>query len=96
VGLGSGEGAKYIGWTLAKQGNHVATIERKYIGGSCPNIAFLPSKNLVTAPEWLPIFEEPKNPESRKIISGSACPWFAILSEKWSRAWLTCTSRVHA
>jgi pyruvate/2-oxoglutarate dehydrogenase complex dihydrolipoamide dehydrogenase (E3) component len=33
--------------TVAKQGNHVAAIERKYIGGSCPNIACLPSKNII-------------------------------------------------
>ena len=45
--LGSGEGAKYLAWTLAKQGKHVAVIERKYVGGSCPNIACLPSKNII-------------------------------------------------
>jgi pyruvate/2-oxoglutarate dehydrogenase complex dihydrolipoamide dehydrogenase (E3) component len=47
VVLGSGEGAKYVAWTFAKQGKHVAVIERKYIGGSCPNIACLPSKNII-------------------------------------------------
>ena len=45
--LGSGEGAKYLAWTFAKLGQHVAVVERKYIGGSCPNIACLPSKNVV-------------------------------------------------
>jgi pyruvate/2-oxoglutarate dehydrogenase complex dihydrolipoamide dehydrogenase (E3) component len=45
--LGSGEGGKYLAWTLAKQGERVAVIERKYIGGSCPNIACLPSKNII-------------------------------------------------
>ncbi|BFU92927.1 MAG: lipoamide dehydrogenase, E3 component [Nitrospira sp.] len=45
--LGSGEGSKYVAWTLAKQGQRVAVIERKYIGGSCPNIACLPSKNVI-------------------------------------------------
>src|SRR5271156_5906998 len=44
--LGSGEGSKYVAWTLAKQGKRVAVIERKYIGGSCPNIACLPTKNI--------------------------------------------------
>jgi pyruvate/2-oxoglutarate dehydrogenase complex dihydrolipoamide dehydrogenase (E3) component len=47
VVLGSGEGAKYVAWTFAKQGKHVAVIERKYVGGSCPNIACLPSKNVI-------------------------------------------------
>ena len=45
--LGSGEGGKFVAWTLAKTGMKTAVIERKYIGGSCPNIACLPSKNLI-------------------------------------------------
>jgi Pyridine nucleotide-disulphide oxidoreductase len=47
VVLGSGAGSKLTAGTLAKQGKRVAVIERKYIGGSCPNIACLPSKNIV-------------------------------------------------
>src|SRR6516165_11721759 len=47
VVLGSGEGGKFIAWTLAKKGLKAAVIERKYIGGSCPNIACLPSKNII-------------------------------------------------
>jgi pyruvate/2-oxoglutarate dehydrogenase complex dihydrolipoamide dehydrogenase (E3) component len=45
--LGSGEGGKYIAWTMARKGKKVAVIERKWIGGSCPNIACLPSKNII-------------------------------------------------
>src|ERR1700744_373707 len=45
--LGSGEGSKYLAWTLAAEGQRVVVIERKYIGGSCPNIACLPSKNII-------------------------------------------------
>src|SRR5262252_1895874 len=45
--LGSGEGGKFIAWTLAKRGMKCAVIERKYVGGSCPNIACLPSKNVI-------------------------------------------------
>src|SRR5580692_458244 len=45
--MGTGEGSKFLAWTLGKQGKRVAAIERKYIGGSCPNIACLPSKNLI-------------------------------------------------
>jgi pyruvate/2-oxoglutarate dehydrogenase complex dihydrolipoamide dehydrogenase (E3) component len=47
VVLGSGEGGKYLAWTLARTGKRVTVIERKYVGGSCPNIACLPSKNLI-------------------------------------------------
>jgi pyruvate/2-oxoglutarate dehydrogenase complex dihydrolipoamide dehydrogenase (E3) component len=45
--LGCGEGGKYLAWTFAKQGKRVAVIERKLIGGACPNIACLPSKNII-------------------------------------------------
>jgi len=47
VVLGSGEGGKYLAWTFAKKGKRVAVIERRYVGGSCPNIACLPSKNII-------------------------------------------------
>ena len=47
VVLGSGEAGKYIAWTMAKKGMRTVLIERRYIGGSCPNIACLPSKNVI-------------------------------------------------
>src|SRR5438093_6371333 len=47
VVLGSGTGSKIAAWTFAEQGKRVALIERKYIGGSCHNIACLPSKNII-------------------------------------------------
>lgn len=45
--LGSGEAGKYIAWTMARKGMRAVVIERKWIGGSCPNIACLPSKNII-------------------------------------------------
>jgi pyruvate/2-oxoglutarate dehydrogenase complex dihydrolipoamide dehydrogenase (E3) component len=45
--LGSGTGAKVLAWTFAGRGERVAVVERKYVGGSCPNIACLPSKNVI-------------------------------------------------
>jgi pyruvate/2-oxoglutarate dehydrogenase complex dihydrolipoamide dehydrogenase (E3) component len=45
--LGSGEAGKYLAWTLAAAGRRTAVIERRYVGGSCPNIACLPSKNMI-------------------------------------------------
>jgi pyruvate/2-oxoglutarate dehydrogenase complex dihydrolipoamide dehydrogenase (E3) component len=45
--LGSGAGGKLIAWTFASKGQRVAMIERKYVGGSCPNVACLPSKNVI-------------------------------------------------
>ena len=45
--IGSGEAGKYLAWTMAKAGRRTALVERKLIGGSCPNIACLPSKNII-------------------------------------------------
>jgi pyruvate/2-oxoglutarate dehydrogenase complex dihydrolipoamide dehydrogenase (E3) component len=45
--LGGGTGSTIAAWTFAKQGQRVAAIDRKYVGGSCPNIACLPSKNVI-------------------------------------------------
>ena len=43
--LGSGPGGNLLAWHLARSGQRVAVVERRYIGGSCPNIACMPSKN---------------------------------------------------
>ena len=45
--LGSGPGGNLLAWHLARSGQRVALVERRYIGGSCPNIACMPSKNEV-------------------------------------------------
>lgn len=45
--LGGGTGSTLTAWTFAGEGKRVAVIDRKYIGGSCPNIACLPSKNII-------------------------------------------------
>src|SRR3954454_811067 len=47
VVLGSGAPGKLLAWTLASRGKRTAVIERRYVGGSCPNIACLPSKNVI-------------------------------------------------
>ena len=38
--IGSGEAGKYMAWTMAKTGHRTAVIERKLVGGSCPNVAW--------------------------------------------------------
>ena len=45
--LGGGTGSTVAAWTFAAEGKRVAVVDRKYIGGSCPNIACLPSKNVI-------------------------------------------------
>ena len=43
--VGSGEGGKYLAWHLASSGEQTMVVERRWIGGSCPNINCLPAKN---------------------------------------------------
>ena len=43
--LGSGQGGKRLAWHLGRSGKKVAVIERRWVGGSCPAVACLPSKN---------------------------------------------------
>jgi pyruvate/2-oxoglutarate dehydrogenase complex dihydrolipoamide dehydrogenase (E3) component len=43
--LGSGEAGKLLAWHMAQSGRRTAVVERRWVGGSCPNIACLPSKN---------------------------------------------------
>ena len=43
--LGSGGGGKLTAWHMGKSGLRTAVVERRWIGGSCPNVACLPSKN---------------------------------------------------
>src|SRR3984957_4484002 len=45
--IGSGEAGKYMSWTLGSQGQRVIALEDKRIGGACPNVACLPSKNVI-------------------------------------------------
>jgi len=45
--IGSGEGGKILAWKLAKMGQKTIVVERSMVGGSCPNVACLPSKNVI-------------------------------------------------
>src|SRR5262245_9510954 len=43
--LGSGAGGKLLAWHLAQSGRRTAVVERQWVGGSCPNVNCMPSKN---------------------------------------------------
>ena len=43
--LGSGAGGKLLAWHLARSGRRTGVVERQWIGGSCPNVNCMPSKN---------------------------------------------------
>jgi pyruvate/2-oxoglutarate dehydrogenase complex dihydrolipoamide dehydrogenase (E3) component len=45
--LGSGQGGKQLAWHLGRAGKKVAVVERRWVGGSCPAVACMPSKNEV-------------------------------------------------
>jgi len=53
--LGSGAGGKLLAWHMAKSGRRTAVVERKLIGGSCPNTNCLPARTRFEAqrsPTW--------------------------------------------
>jgi len=45
--IGSGVAGKVFAWTLASQGQTTVVVERAMVGGSCPNVACPPSKNVI-------------------------------------------------
>jgi len=49
--LGSGAGGKLLAWHMARAGRRTAVVERRWIGGSCPNVNCLPSKNEIHSAE---------------------------------------------
>src|ERR1700735_561395 len=58
--LGGGTGSTVAAWTFASEGRRVAVVDRKYIGGSCPNIACLPSKNIIHSAKVADYFRRAK------------------------------------
>jgi pyruvate/2-oxoglutarate dehydrogenase complex dihydrolipoamide dehydrogenase (E3) component len=69
--LGGGTGSTIAAWTFAGEGKRVAVVDRKYIGGSCPNIACLPSKNIIHSAKVASYFRRSKE-------FGITCDGFAI------------------
>src|ERR1700722_7762182 len=68
--LGTGEAGKFMSWHLGGSGKRVAAIERRYLGGACPNIACLPSKNVIHTAQVASYFERGAE--------------FGMVTEKWS------------
>src|SRR5215472_1446518 len=58
--LGGGTGSTVAAWTFASEGKRVAVVDRKYIGGSCLNIACLPSKNIIHSAKVASYFRRSK------------------------------------
>jgi pyruvate/2-oxoglutarate dehydrogenase complex dihydrolipoamide dehydrogenase (E3) component len=68
--LGTGEAGKHMAWHLGASGKRVAAIERNLLGGACPNVACLPSKNVVHSAKVASYFERGKE--------------FGMLTGKWT------------
>src|SRR5277367_2268586 len=78
--LGGGTGSTIAAWTFAGQGQRVAVIERKYIGGSFPNIACLPSKNVLQSARVASYFRRGK--EFGLFANGFRVDMPAVLARK--------------
>jgi pyruvate/2-oxoglutarate dehydrogenase complex dihydrolipoamide dehydrogenase (E3) component len=59
-----------MAWHLGSSGKRTAVIERKYIGGNCPNVACLPSKNVIQSAKVASYFQRGKE--------------FGVLTDKWT------------
>jgi pyruvate/2-oxoglutarate dehydrogenase complex dihydrolipoamide dehydrogenase (E3) component len=66
--IGSGVAGKILGWTLAAQGQKTVVVERSMVGGSCPNVACLPSKNVVYSAKAVALVD-PK--QGLGVVTGS-------------------------
>jgi len=58
VVLGSGIGGKLTAWSFARKGQRAVVVERKFVGGggSCPNVACLPAKNIIHSAKVASLF----------------------------------------
>jgi pyruvate/2-oxoglutarate dehydrogenase complex dihydrolipoamide dehydrogenase (E3) component len=54
--FGGGTGGRIVTWTLAEEGQRTAAVERRWIGGSCHNIACMPSKNVIQSAKVASLF----------------------------------------
>jgi ribulose 1,5-bisphosphate synthetase/thiazole synthase len=84
--LGGGTGSTVAAWTFAGAGQRVAVVDRKYIGGSCPNIACLPSKNIIHTAKVASYVH--RSSDYGIACNGFASIWLpsATVSGGWSRA----------
>lgn len=78
--LGTGEAGKFMAWHLASQGLRVAAIEKKKIGGACPNVACLPSKNVIHSAKVASFFQ--RGPEFGMVTNEWHVDMAAVRSRK--------------
>src|SRR5207249_2003193 len=69
--LGSGAGGKLLAWDMARSGRRTAVVERQWIGGSCPNVNCMPSKNELASAH---VAHVARHAAESGTKTGRACP----------------------
>src|SRR5882724_5934165 len=79
--IGSGVAGKLLGWTLASQGQKTVVVERAMVGGACPNVACLPSKNVIHSAKAVSLVD-PKR--GLGVVTGNVrVDMAAVAHRKW-------------
>jgi pyruvate/2-oxoglutarate dehydrogenase complex dihydrolipoamide dehydrogenase (E3) component len=77
--LGSGIGGKLIAWHMAQSGHRTAVVERRWIGGSCPNVACMPSKNEISSAK---VAHSARHGREYGAVTGSVTVDMAIVRQR--------------
>lgn len=79
--IGSGVAGKLLGWTLASQGQTTVVVERAMVGGSCPNVACLPTKNVIHSAKALSLVHPTRG---LGVVTGNVrVDMAAVARRKW-------------
>ena len=87
VVLGSGEAGRSIAWHLGNAGQRVAVVEQAYVGGSCPNIACLPSKYIIHSASVARTVWTSGSSGPMRAASRFRCAKCRHASARWCRTW---------
>jgi pyruvate/2-oxoglutarate dehydrogenase complex dihydrolipoamide dehydrogenase (E3) component len=79
--IGSGVAGKLVSWTLAGRGQKTVVVERAMVGGSCPNVACLPSKNVIHSAKAVSLVHPTRG---LGVVTGSVrADMAAVARRKW-------------
>src|SRR5262245_13221499 len=79
--IGSGVAGKILAWKLAGKGQKTVVVERALVGGSCPNVACLPSKNVIYSAKAVSLVHATKG---LGVVNGSVRADMAgVARRKW-------------
>lgn len=79
--IGSGVAGKLLAWTLASQGQKTVVVERAMVGGSCPNVACLPSKNVIHSAKAISLVDPARG---LGVVTGNVrVDMAAVARRKW-------------